>query len=147
MTEKTVTKTTFRSLMEREWDHLGWDREGEGMHPEIYADLAAMCDALEEQKHDAAHPGSARLLVKFLARVVDGIPFGPLSGDDAEWMSIKGHDDYVFQNVRCPRIFKDADGRAWDIQGVIVDFGNAQFQAQPKEIAFPYIPATEVVSR
>lgn len=74
-------------------------------------------------------------------------PLRPLTGEPGEWMQVSPD---LWQNVRCSRVFKDADGRAYDIEGrVFRDPDGCTYVSRDShvEITFPYTPKTEYVSR
>lgn len=55
----------------------------------------------------------------------------------------------VFQNRRCSRVFKDAAGSAYDINGkVFVEPNGVGFTSSDSRVpvTFPYVPATEYVN-
>lgn len=72
-------------------------------------------------------------------------PLCPLQGTDDEWNEVgDGH----WQNNRCSHVFKDADGRAYDIHGRVfrepdgccyTSYGSRVY------ITFPYTPTREYV--
>ena len=79
-------------------------------------------------------------------------PLVPLTGEDVEW---NGIGDGKFQNNRASHVFKDEDGKAYDIQGrVFKDPNGSCFTRGDNNgtqlgsrvyIAFPYEPKTEFV--
>ena len=74
-------------------------------------------------------------------------PWGPLTGEDHEWGEpING--DGTQQNRRCSHVFRDAEGRAYDIQGkVFTDPDGCSYTSQDSRVnvTFPYTPHTEYV--
>ena len=64
-----------------------------------------------EQGHSGS---SAPYLLNIFDRLAKWEPIVPLTGEDWEWNDT-GHG--VLQNKRCSRVFKDTDGRAYDIDG------------------------------
>ena len=67
-------------------------------------------------------------------------PISPLTGEDDEWMETP-HD--IYQNKRCPSVFKGPDGRAYDIEGKVFsnDGGKTWYSSRESKvyIEFPYI--------
>jgi hypothetical protein len=65
------------------------------------------------------HSGmSAGLAMNLTKQVCMFRPLTPLTGADDEWNEVG---EGTYQNKRCPHIFKEADGRAYDIQGKIFE--------------------------
>lgn len=71
---------------------------------------------------------------------------GPLTGEEEEWNDVGGG---MFQNNRCSHVFRDAVGKAYDIDGKIFEDkktgdrwtnGNSRVY-----IEFPYTPKSEIV--
>lgn len=62
-------------------------------------------------------------------RLARFLPLTPLTGEDDEWVYIS---DGVYQNKRCPRVFKDKD-HAYDV-------GASPAHTTPPTITFPYTP-------
>lgn len=88
------------------------------------------------------HSGSSAAFARELFHALSGFrPWGALTGADDEWHDA-GHG--TFQNVRCSSVFKERDGRAYDIDrttyrypdGVVVTTG----RFGRDYITFPYTP-------
>ena len=91
------------------------------------------------------HSGfSASYAINYITAALRFQPFSPLTGDDSEWTEVA---DGVYQNKRCSRIFKDADGNAYDIDGKVFEdeFGCFTSKNSRVYITFPYVPKTEIV--
>ena len=90
--------------------------------------------------------GSAGYATKLFATLSSFEPWGPLTGDDAEWHEVG---DGVWQNKRCSRVFKGADGRAYDIDGTVYRYPDGCCVTTGRfgrhYIEFPYTPATQYV--
>lgn len=72
-------------------------------------------------------------------------PLVPLQGTDDEWNEIG---DGCWQNNRCSHVFKDADGRSYDIEGRIFRESNGScYQNKDSQVyvTFPYTPTREYV--
>lgn len=85
------------------------------------------------------HSGmSAGLAMNLSKQVCMFRPLTPLTGKDDEWNEVG---EGTFQNKRCSHIFKDADGRAYDIQGkVFQDPDGAHYTSRDSRVAvkFPW---------
>lgn len=95
------------------------------------------------------HSGfSASYEISLLTKLLRLQPVGPLTGEDTEWNEVDP--GRLWQNRRCSRVFKDADGRAYDIEGIVFRepsgacFTNGESHV---DVAFPYVPQTRVVDR
>ena len=63
------------------------------------------------------HSGmSVPLALDLFSKLASHEPLTPLSGDDGEWVDVG---DGVFQNNRASNVFKDADGSAYQIDGIV----------------------------
>lgn len=95
---------------------------------------------------EEGHSGySANLAINLFQRVARFEPLTPLTGEDDEWNEC---DHGVWQNRRCSRVFKKADGRAYDIEGrVFREPSGACFTSKGSRVYvdFPYVPKTEYV--
>lgn len=75
--------------------------------------------------------GAVSFAAPALQRLIAGKPLGPITGADSEWIDRSESAGMpMWQNMRCSSIFKDGNGRAWDI--------DAEDEAAP--ITFPYWP-------
>lgn len=92
------------------------------------------------------HSGfSAPFAVEMFRKLALHEPLVPLSGADDEWNDIG---DGMFQNNRCSHVFKDADGRAYDIDGrVFRDPNGCCYTSRDSlvYVTFPYTPTKEYV--
>ncbi|CDO34754.1 hypothetical protein SPHV1_1910001 [Novosphingobium sp. KN65.2] len=92
------------------------------------------------------HSGfSAGYAQQFIEKAMKFEPFSPLTGDESEWSEIGRGSQ---QNKRCSHVFRDEDGRAYDIDGrVFIDASGAAYTNIDSRvyIEFPYVPTTEYV--
>jgi hypothetical protein len=78
-------------------------------------------------------------------------PIGPLLGTDNEWVDVAEVSGRVlWQNKRCSRVFREGDGQAYDIDGIVwkeTDLDGAVTTFTNHEsrvpVTFPYYPTTE----
>jgi hypothetical protein len=105
---------------------------------------------LIETFSDEGHSGfSAHMAINIFKKVAAFEPLTPLTGKDDEWTDISewcGHT--VYQNKRCSHVFKDIDGKAYDINGRVFREPNGACYTNRDSrvyIEFPYVPKTEYV--
>ena len=115
-------------------------RDEDGMQDMINKDILSIVEMFSEQGHSGFSAGYA---LSVLDRLLRFKPLAPLTGEDDEWNEIS-HDTQ--QNKRCSSVFRNADGTAHDIDGIIVSdnggitwFSSGRFR---KEVTFPYTPPT-----
>ena len=93
------------------------------------------------------HSGfSAKMTISLFERVARLEPLVPLTGEPAEWNEVGTG---VFQNRRCPHIFKE-NGVAYDIEGKIFkDRNGATYTSSDSQVpvVFPYTPKSEIVNK
>ena len=96
----------------------------------------------------AGHSGfSGGYALKVLPKVLDFEPLSPLTGADDEWGEPYSGEG-TQQNRRCSHVFRDANGRAYDIDGrVFVEPSGSAYTGPGSRVyvTFPYTPTTEYV--
>lgn len=95
---------------------------------------------------DEGHSGvSAPMAINIFERVARFEPLTPLTGADDEWMEVG---EGTWQNIRCSHVFKEADGRAYDMQGKVFREPNgACYTSRDSRVylTFPCTPKIEYV--
>ena len=118
----------------RELELLG---ASDDMQEEMNKDILQIVQDFSSQDHSGF---SAQYAIRALERLLAFLPLTPLTGEPDEWNEV-GHG--VWQNKRCSRVFKDEDGTAHDIEGVVVSYDDTKSWNYPKHwypISFPYTP-------
>ena len=115
-------------------------RDEDGMQDMINKDILSIVEVFSEQGHSGFSAGYA---LPALERLLRFKPLTPLTGEDDEWNEISHGTQ---QNKRCSSVFRNADGTAHDIDGIVVSdnggitwFSSGRFR---KEVTFPYAPPT-----
>lgn len=115
-------------------------RDEDGMQDMISKNILSIVEMFSEQGHSGFSAGYA---LSVLDRLLRFKPLTPLTGEDDEWNEISHGTQ---QNKRCSSVFRNADGTAHDIDGIIVSdnggitwFSSGRFR---KEVTFPYTPPT-----
>ena len=87
------------------------------------------------------HSGSsAPYCINVFSKMANFEPTVPLTGEDSEWNEVGTG---CWQNTRCGHVFKEADGRAYDIQGIVFREPNGVCYTSGNSrvfIDFPYTP-------
>ena len=95
------------------------------------------------------HSGmSAPLAISLFKEVAAFKTLTPLTGEDDEWLRHDYGDDVTWQNKRCGRVFKGADGKAYDSDGRIFrEPTGACYTSMDSRvyITFPYTPVSQYV--
>lgn len=95
--------------------------------------------------------GAAPIAISMLSKVLAWEPLAPLTGDDDEWDDMSAcSGSPLWQNKRCSRVFKKADGTCFDVQGIVfVDKSGVSWTSREScvPVTFPYTPKTEYVQR
>lgn len=122
------------------------DKEDKEMQEMISKDMLQVVEIFSQQGHSGF---SANYAINLINKLLRFEPISPLTGVDNEWIKLDYNDDTKYQNKRCSRVFKDADGKAYDIEGKIFsdDGGKSWYTSKDSRvyIKFPYIPKSEKV--
>lgn len=147
-----------------EFRAAGWtDEDGnykDEMQQAICEHILKLLDVFADEGHSGS---SAPYAVGLFEKLAMFKPIVPLTGEDWEWHEAS---EGVFQNIRCSRVFKQADrfdGQAYDIDGCVF-YEWSERPLEPDEegypgtrrfkshftsresavpITFPYTPTTE----
>lgn len=92
-----------------ELDRLGADEEFKSLI------IGTMEQFFERYDSGGAVAIMAPSFLHKLQRCIAGKPLTPLTGDNSEWMDCSYGGPVCWQNVRCSTVFKDAEGRCYDI--------------------------------
>lgn len=136
--------SNYRNHAERELQAIGYklDDQEEGPNKWVMENLFELLEVFSKQGHSGS---SAPYVANMFKKLALFEPLGPITGQASEWMEVS---DGVWQNVRCSHIFKDADGRAYDIEGRIFRYPDgACFTGKGSRVyvEFPYTPKREYV--
>lgn len=126
--------------------------EPDEMQDAIEAHVLAMVKMFADEGHSGS---SAAYTLDILKKVLAFEPITPLTGADDEWVSVDGPSEgdperaCFYQNNRCSRVFKDANG-AYDSQGRVFRDPDGTYWTNSESrtpVTFPYTPTTEIVDR
>lgn len=124
----------------KELDLIGMN-EGDDMNGSMRADILQIVTIFADQGHSGF---SASYAISALKKLLNFEPLSPLTGAEDEWQEVM---EGTWQNTRCGRVFKGADGVAYDVEALIFrePDGNCYHPGRGymTPIEFPYIPKTE----
>lgn len=103
--------------------------------------VLAVIDAHAAQRHSGASNG---ICVRAFQHLAMFEPLSPLTGEDNEWHEVGPG---VFQNTRCPRVFKE-NGTAYDTHGRVFRARSGMMftgKGSRVKVTFPYTPITKYV--
>lgn len=141
---KKKPKGNYRLHAECELKALGYDLNQKEEDPNkwIVENLFELLEVFGKQGHSGF---SAPYCIKMFAKLALFEPLCPLNGTDEEWNKVS---DECFQNRRCSHVFKDVDGRAYDINGKIFREPDGSCYTSKDSrvfIEFPYTPKKEYI--
>jgi hypothetical protein len=105
-----------------------------------------------EQFSEEGHSGmSASMAISLFEKLARFEPLTPLTGEDDEWgdVSQNGSEPF-FQNKRCSHVFKESNGKAYDMDAKIFRDPNGVCWTNSESrvyIEFPYTPKREYVDK
>ena len=125
------------------------------MQEAICNHVLKLLEVFDEEGHSGS---SAYYAINMFSTLAKFDPIVPLTGEDWEWTELNYGDDLKYQNKRCPRVFKDSNGKAYDSEGKVfwewyTDSEGVKHKTHYTcsesrvYIKFPYTPNTEVVYR
>lgn len=139
-------KSGMEMWAEKELARLLGDPDGDDLQRIMNKHLLKMIRQFGREGHSG---GSAGYAIWALGKLLSWEPLTPLTGEDSEWNDISDMSGGpMWQNNRCGRVFKGADGRAYDIDGKVfrepsgVSFTNFDSRVY---VTFPYTPATKII--
>lgn len=117
------------------------DSEDLKLQQNINDDILRVIKQFGEQGHTGT---TARYCISILTSLLNWRPLSPLTGEDSEWEDVSsyyGGKQLVYQNKRCPAVFKE-DGKCYNVEGKIFteDGGHTWYTCKDSrvEIEFPY---------
>lgn len=121
------------------------DADADRMQALIGRNVVEMVAMFGSQGHSGF---SANYAQHYIEKALKFEPFSPLTGADSEWGAPFDYGDGGQQNKRCSHVFRDSDGRAYDIQGKVFEEPNgSRYTGRDSRVyvTFPYTPAVEIV--
>ena len=142
-----------------EFQAAGWiDGNGtytDEMQESICKHVLKLLEIFSEEGHSGT---TAPYTINLFTKLADFKPLVPLTGEEWEWSLLEGYDcEPKWQNKRASNVFKDSDGKTYDINGkVFWDWQGTKEKPYKSRytnfeskvyVTFPYLPSTQVVYR
>lgn len=131
----------------REFRATGWVDDNDKYCDEIQELICKQVLELLRLFGNHGHSGtSAPYAIQLFSKLANFEPIVPLTGEDWEWNKV---DTDRWQNNRCSHVFKDGDGKACDIYGIIFKNQNGHCYTNNNSripVEFPYTPKSEFVN-
>lgn len=138
--------SNYKSHAIREFQAAGWMNEDGDFEDEMQELMCKQVMELLELFGNHGHSGfSASYALNLFKKLADFEPLIPLTGEDFEWNEVGTG---KWQNNRCSHVFKDADGKAYDINGkIFIDKEGYAYTSGDSRvyITFPYTPKRQYV--
>jgi len=139
---------SYRGHAMVEFRAAGWvDDAGnwtDDMQKLICEQVLELLDFFSKHGHSGS---SAPYAIGLFKKLASFEPIVPLTGEDWEWSEVS--DRGTVQNKRCSHVFKDTNGRAYDIDGRIFRQPNGSCYTGKGSwvyVDFPYTPKREYVN-
>lgn len=117
--------------------------EGLEMQKEVTKEVLELIEVFANQGHSGF---SADYVAGLFDQLVHWRPLTPLTGEDDEWNDVsRNHTEGrpIYQNKRCSRVFKEADGRVYDVEYWYMKDPDGDTYTNMhcfQDIVFPYMP-------
>ena len=123
------------------------DKEEYDMQQVINKDIMDIIKTFSKQGHTGMTAGYT---ISMLSRLLNYKPITPLTGEEDEWEDVSDiYNDGIkhYQNKRCPAVFKDEDGKCYNVEAKVFsdDNGHTWYTSGDSReyITFPYtVPNT-----
>lgn len=93
----------------------------------LHAQMQVNRDILDVVKtfSSQGHTGfSAQYCLNILNRLLNYKPLSAITDNADEWEALEYGEDIAYQCKRCPQVFKDAEGRVYDVEGKVFSDNN-----------------------
>lgn len=97
------------------------DEESKNVQKVVNKDILDIIRLFSEQGHSGF---SAHYSMNILKRLMNYKPLSPITDDESEWNRLDYDDDLAYQCKRCPSLFKDKDGRVYNVEGRVFSDDN-----------------------
>ena len=148
--------SNYKNHAMMEFRAAGWlDENGkfiDEMQEMICNHVLKLLDVFDGEGHSGS---SAPYTINMFKTLASFDPIVPLTGEDWEWTDVAEQSGRtLWQNKRCGRVFKEGDGQAYDIDGIVFydwhtnengEKYKSHFTSRDSRVyvTFPYTPTTE----
>lgn len=138
--------SNYKKYAIMEFQAAGWCNADGKFNNEMQEMICNHVIKLLEVFANEGHSGnSAPYAINLFKQLAMFEPIVPLTGEDFEWVKISSD---TWQNNRCSHVLRDANGRAYDINGKVFERPDGCCYTSKDSrvyITFPYMPKTEYV--
>lgn len=119
------------------------DSESLKMQKSVNNDILDIIKLFSGQGHSGF---SASYTLNILKRLLDYKPLSAITGNEDEWEQLNYSPDLAYQSKRCPSIFRDADGKVYNVEAKVFsdDGGHTWYNCKDSReyVELPYeVPA------
>ena len=97
------------------------DSEALKMQKSVNQDILDIVKMFSNQGHSGF---SAQYSLNLLRRLLNYKPLSEITDDESEWIELNYTPDIAYQCKRCPSLFKDNEGRVYNVEGKIFSDDN-----------------------
>ena len=128
-----------------EYKAVGWLSEHDEMQELMMEQVNDLLYVFAAHGHSGF---SAPYAISLFKKLANFEPIAALTGEEWEWGEVFDDEHGTRQNRRCSHVFRDRDGRAYDIEGkIFVEKSGATYTNNNSsvDVKFPYYPESQFI--